>query len=72
MSPHPRVTVGTVSQQANRVSVMYQNVSDFAFKQLKSVILGTPLEKSPICLQHLLFTPSFKEAEGIQTRCISS
>lgn len=43
---------------------MYQHVSDFTFKQLKSVIRGTPLEKPPICLQRLLFNSSFKEAEG--------
>ena len=43
---------------------MYQHVSDFTFKQLKSVILGIPLEKPPICLQHLLFNLSFEEAEG--------
>lgn len=44
---------------------MYQNVSDFPFKQLKSVILGILLEKPPICLQLLLFNPSFEEAKGI-------
>ena len=43
---------------------MYQHVSDFTFKQLKSVILGIALEKPPICLQHLLFNMSFEEAEG--------
>lgn len=43
---------------------MYQHVSDFTFKQLKSVILGIALEKPPICLQHLLYNLSFEEAEG--------
>lgn len=45
---------------------MYQNLSDFPFKQLKSVILGILREKLPICLQHLLLTVSFEEAEGIR------